>query len=287
MYIYIQTIPALFRKWYTSSVYKESYLSYNAPVTIQSRIYKLTYFVDALTSLLKAGSALASAAEKFIEWADEDKGSVLITVNNYCKDKNLVDISYHVVTGEINQVEFDVISGGKQGIAAGGEFLGQSEGLVGWSLPNTDMKAVIYWRVPREYYVISQKANKLGIGFVDGSGSSDWLKNLATSDEDLSIPSIGMHEFLKDGVTLQCCHDDICMQGIMTTNHHSNVTVRILPKNSSELFHTDDPAKDQNYLNEVLNLSNTCTSSSKAASGVTVSLFLVITSAFCSMLITG
>lgn len=230
-------------------------------------------FADILETLLAAGSKFVEAADWFAKAIDSTEGTVMLKVENYLSDTSLGDMAYYEVKRTINQVKFDVPAGEKQGVSATGFIFSQTEGLVGWNLPSTDMKVVIYWRVTPP---LSGKSNKLGIGFVNGTGAY-WLNKLVTSDEDIFLPMLGVHEYAKSGATIQCCYKDLCLQGLMNSKHHSNATVRILPRKATKLFNqATPPLVAQKYLDQILGLPNTCTSTSNSACKVSVSVTSMI-----------
>ncbi|XP_067946782.1 uncharacterized protein [Watersipora subatra] len=224
-------------------------------------------FLGVLTELLSVGNEFLSAVAEFAKLADKNKGSAQITIENYFNDTNLVDAQYHVASGSMDEIHFDVEGGEKQAAATSGPDLGQTEGLIGWNLPNSSSKVVVYWRVPHKSIILEQKSNKLGIGFVKNSnGDINWLKNLAGKGKDLAIPSIGMGEYASDGRTMQCCFGEICLQGLMSSNHHCEISIRVLPKKAARLFKSvNGLEEDQKFLDQVLNNQETCTSTSGAA----------------------
>ncbi|XP_067946920.1 uncharacterized protein [Watersipora subatra] len=222
--------------------------------------------LGAFSSFLSIGTEVTSAVAKFVHWADNNRGSVMITIENSFNNTNLGNVGYHVVAGSVDEIQFDVKGGEKEAVTVVGPQTGQTEGLIGWNLPNSSFKIAIYWRVSHKLLPAKRKPNKLGIGFVKSStDDKDWLKNLAGKGKDLSISSIGMQEYVKGGSTMQCCLGEICLQGLMTSGHHCKVIIRVLPKKADRLFmRVNGLEEDQKFLDQVLSNPETCTSGAAA-----------------------
>lgn len=245
-------------KLVTSVTLAVALLAYSFPL-LKSQITNGFDWLGELSILLKVGASIASAVQSFKEWAVGEEGVAMVTIDNYTNKSHLTNAEFFLKSGGINQLADDIIGGSKEAFSARSKLFGQSEGFAGWSLPQKGVKLVVYWRVPDE---ISPKPNKLGVGFLkDVKELSGWLKDEVESEPNQSPSFLGTHEYEKEVVVLQCCHGDLCIQGMMTTGHHCNVSIKLLPKRASELFHHKlEVSNEQEYLDETLNLPSVCES---------------------------
>jgi len=148
----------------------------------------------------------------------------MVTIDNYTNKSHLTNAEFFLKSGGINQLADDIIGGSKEAFSA--------------------------------------RSKLFGVGFLkDVKELSGWLKDEVESEPNQSPSFLGTHEYEKEVVVLQCCHGDLCIQGMMTTGHHCNVSIKLLPKRASELFHHKlEVSNEQEYLDETLNLPSVCES---------------------------
>ena len=112
-----------------------------------------------------------------------------------------------------------------------GSWMKSTEGLIGWGLKNSNLKAVVYWYVPFGPRLYGSP-NKLGVGFVR-SKSKYYLKTLATSSCGLKCKGLEIEEYQTGGVAPFQCHEQLCIRGTMGISTESEISITIYRKGAN------------------------------------------------------
>lgn len=93
-------------------------------------------------------------------------------------------------------------------------------------------------------------ANKLGVSLKNSTWNRDY------DDWDSEVKQQDFKEVIQ---VMQCCDDTICIQGIMSSSHHTNITIKIFPKSVEDLAHLDISGPiDQRELDNILYIQDQC-----------------------------
>ena len=222
-------------------------------------------FLDSLVSVLQPGKSFVGALTDFEKFVSDLSGKFRAVA--FISVQNMADIDLHTgkflvglgVTGDI--LPNMIPSGTKQAFA-----IKQNDAFKGveiaatWKISDKLLVAILVntyqtaaWRPP----------NKLGVCQQSSTGAptsySGWKDSKCLTS----------HDFKTDVHTMQCCGDDYCIQGTMSTDNHSNTTIRILPKKVKQLaskhYHE---SKYQKMLSELLDNPKSCYVNSAVQAGV-------------------
>lgn len=206
---------------------------------------------------MSVGASVAEAVTDFAEFIEDVAGQARAVA--YIEIHNFANVDMHSGAAYINlgfnqdhQIPTWITSGSKEAYAIRENHpLTGVEMAANWQISGSALGAII---VNTYQEAAWRPANQLGVCLqpISVTPGQDYLYWKSSK-------CLSRRQFQKVVSDVQCCDKDYCLQGIMTTSHHSNVTIRLFPRSVKNLADTKyHDLKYQQQLDDILNESQTC-----------------------------
>ena len=209
-----------------------------------------------MSSLINIGDFFFRAIKDYEAITAANKAKVFVQLFNYAKEP-LAGAKHKIKFGDSTQLPIAIGPGFKDAINLHqNKYKKGVEGIISYTFPG-DYRMFVFVNVEPRY---STKQNTIGVCIARSPDkwNDDWYDAMTTGDTSC----LGVHEDAgTEPQTLQCCHGDYCIQALITSSHHANLTVLMLPNQFGNFaldIHSEKVPFDQGDLDHILDVPNSC-----------------------------
>ena len=217
---------------------------------------------DTLSGLVDITGGVLSAIDQYNSLASGFRANAIIRIYNYA-DLTLAGNKNFIGSGLTTQLPDIIKAGTVSGVTLYQNMpLQGTQGLISYSLLG-NLRLYIYTSVDQQ--IAGREENKLGIclkEITDEDSLMDAAFLLRLTGLSGGPGCLGIHDrFSTNPKTLQCCVRDYCLQATMTSSHHANVTVRLLPRRLYKYWIPREEIvqmMNRDDLDQILSVPETC-----------------------------